>query len=107
MSDLFSCFWLGFFFSLVADWNGDGVKFALFSENAEKVVLCLFDAQGRRELQRIELTERTDQIWHCYQPEARPGQLYGYRVYGPYAPERGQRFTPHKLVLDPYVLVFV
>ena len=106
MSDLFSRIWPGHPYPLGADWNGEGVNFALFSEHAEKVELCLFDAQGRRELQRIELTERTDQIWHCYLPEARPGQLYGYRVYGPYAPERGQRFNPHKLVLDPYAKAF-
>ena len=106
MSDLFSRIWPGHPYPLGADWNGEGVNFALYSEHAEKVELCLFDAQGRRELQRIELTERTDQIWHCYLPEARPGQLYGYRVYGPYAPERGQRFNPHKLVLDPYAKAF-
>jgi glycogen operon protein len=66
------------------------------------VELCIFDAAGRRELQRIELRERTDDIWHCYLPEARPGMLYGYRVHGPYAPEEGHRFNPNKLLLDPY-----
>ena len=66
------------------------------------VELCLFDATGRRELQRIPLLERTDQVWHCYLPEARPGLLYGYRVHGPYKPEEGHRFNPHKLLLDPY-----
>src|SRR5918998_1758207 len=85
-----------------ATWDGEGVNFSLFSQHAEKVELCLFDARGRREVQRIALTEHTDQEWHCYLPEARPGLLYGYRVYGPYDPERGHRFNPHKLLLDPY-----
>ena len=64
--------------------------------------LCLFDDSGRREIQRIDLPERTEQVWHCYLPEARPGMLYGYRVYGPYQPELGHRFNPHKLLIDPY-----
>ena len=85
-----------------ATWDGEGVNFALFSENADKVELCIFDDEGRRELQRIELRERTDLVWHCYLPEARPGLLYGYRVHGPYKPEDGHRFNPHKLLLDPY-----
>ncbi len=85
-----------------ATWDGEGVNFALFSENAERVELCIFDAMGRRELQRIEIRERTDQVWHCYLPEARPGLLYGYRVHGPYRPGDGLRFNPHKLLLDPY-----
>ncbi|MFZ5558417.1 MAG: glycogen debranching protein GlgX [Pseudomonadota bacterium] len=85
-----------------ATWDGEGVNFALFSENAVKVELCIFDAEGRREIQRIELPEQTDQVWHGYLPEARPGMLYGYRVHGPYAPEQGHRFNPHKLLLDPY-----
>ena len=83
-------------------WDGEGVNFALFSEHAERVELCLFDVGGRRQIQRIELRERTDQIFHCYLPEARPGLLYGYRVHGPYNPEEGHRFNPHKLLLDPY-----
>jgi len=78
------------------------VNFALFSQNAERVELCLFDAKGRRELRRTVLPEYTDEIWHGYLPDVRPGQLYGYRVYGPYAPEQGHRFNPHKLLLDPY-----
>jgi glycogen operon protein len=85
-----------------AHWDGEGVNFAVFSGHAEKVELCLFDDSGRREIQRIELRERTDQVWHCYLPEARPGLLYGYRVSGPYQPDRGHRFNPHKLLLDPY-----
>jgi glycogen operon protein len=78
------------------------VNFALFSEHAEKVELCLFDPKGRREVQRIEMREQTDRVWHVYLPGARPGQLYGYRAHGPYAPEHGHRFNPHKLLLDPY-----
>ena len=85
-----------------AIWDGEGVNFALFSEHAQKVELCIFDDEGRRELQRIELREQTDLVWHCYLPEARPGMLYGYRVHGPYKPEEGHRFNPNKLLLDPY-----
>jgi isoamylase len=86
---------------LGATWDGAGVNFALFSEHADKVELCLFDASGRLEQRRIELPEQTDQIWHAYLPEVRPGQLYGYRVHGPYRPGQGHRFNPHKLLLDP------
>jgi len=78
------------------------VNFALFSESAEKVELCLFDQFGRREIHRIQLREQTDQVWHCYLPEARPGVLYGYRVHGPYEPTKGFRFNRNKLLLDPY-----
>ncbi len=85
-----------------ATWDGRGVNFALFSRNAERVELCLFDDKGRRELQRIALPEYTHEIWHGYLPDLRPGQLYGYRVYGPYDPARGHRFNPNKLLLDPY-----
>ena len=85
-----------------ATWDGQGVNFSLFSVNAEKVELCLFDPSGRRELQRVVLREHTDEAWHCYLPEARPGLLYGYRVYGPYKPEQGHRFNPHKLLVEPY-----
>ena len=92
----------GTFTRLGASWDGRGTNFALFSANAEKVELCLFDAQGRRELERIELPERTEDVWHGYLNDVSPGQLYGYRVYGPYAPERGHRFNPNKLLLDPY-----
>jgi isoamylase len=97
-----SAVWPGRPYPLGATWDGEGVNFALFSEHAEKVVLCLFDSAGRRELQRIVLNEHTDQIWHCYLPEARPGLVYAYRVHGPYRPEEGHRFNPHKLLLDPY-----
>jgi isoamylase len=99
--------WPGKPFPQGATWDGEGVNFALFSEHAEGVELCLFDDRGRRELQRIPLREQTDQVWHCYLPEARPGQLYGYRVSGPYQPQHGQRFNPHKLLLDPYAKAIV
>jgi len=94
--------WPGKPYPLGATWDGSGVNFALFSEHAERVELCLFDAQGRREVARIELPEHTDQVWHGYLPEGRPGLLYGYRVHGPYAPAEGHRFNPHKLLIDPY-----
>ena len=83
-------------------WDGKGVNFALFSENAEKVELCLFDSTGQHETARVALPEHTDHIWHGYLPEAHPGTLYGYRVHGPYAPQVGHRFNPHKLLIDPY-----
>jgi len=85
-----------------ATWDGEGVNFSFFSAHATRVELCLFDATGRREVQRIEQRERTDLIWHCYLPEARPGLLYGYRVHGPYDPEQGHRFNPNKLLIEPY-----
>src|SRR5689334_22347913 len=97
-----SAVWPGRPAPLGATWNGQGVNFAIFSEHAERVELCLFDDTGRRQTQRIELRDRTDQVWHCYLPEARPGLLYGYRVHGPYRPELGHRFNAHKLVIDPY-----
>src|SRR5882762_5516608 len=87
---------------LGANWDGEGVNFALFSERADRVELCLFDSKTRRETERIAMRWQTNQVWHCYLPEARPGLLYGYRVYGPYDPKRGLRFNPHKLLLDPY-----
>ena len=87
---------------LGATWDGKGVNFALFSAHAEKVELCLFDSSGEREVERLALPEVTDQVWHGYVPGAAPGLLYGYRVYGPYDPARGQRFNGHKLLIDPY-----
>jgi isoamylase len=87
---------------LGATWDGRGTNFALFSATAEKVELCLFDSHGRRETQRIALPEHTEDVWHGYFPDVAPGQLYGYRVHGPYDPERGLRFNPQKLLLDPY-----
>jgi len=89
-------------YPLGATWDGLGVNFALFSANASKVELCLFDSDGRRELERIELPEYTDEVWHGYLPDARPGTIYGYRVYGPYEPDAGHRFNHNKLLLDPY-----
>ena len=94
-------------FPLGATWDGLGVNFALFSAHASKVELCLFDAEGRRELERIELPEYTDEVWHGYLPDARPGTVYGYRVHGPYDPANGHRFNPSKLVLDPYAKALV
>ena len=102
MTDRSSAVWPGAPYPLGATWDGEGVNFALFSEHAERVELCLFDARGRREVERLALPECTDQVWHGYLPDARPGQLYGYRVHGPYRPEQGHRFNPHKLLLDPY-----
>src|SRR5579885_1169187 len=89
-------------FPLGATWDGLGVNFALFSANASKVELCLFDAEGKRETARIELPEYTDEVWHGYLPDARPGTVYGYRVHGPYEPAAGHRFNPNKLLIDPY-----
>jgi glycogen operon protein len=88
--------------TLGANWDGLGVNFAVFSAHAEKVELCLFDPTGRREVARLELPDCTNEIFNGYLPEARPGLLYGYRVYGPYEPEAGHRFNPNKLLLDPY-----
>jgi len=87
---------------LGATWDGVGVNFALFSANATKVELCLFDQEGRAELERIELPEYTDEVWHGYLPDARPGAVYGYRVHGPWQPDAGHRFNANKLLLDPY-----
>jgi len=87
---------------LSATWDGRGVNFALFSANAEKVELCLFDSTGRKEQQRIELREYTNEVWHGYVVGLQPGQLYGYRVSGPYDPRNGHRFNPNKLLIDPY-----
>jgi glycogen operon protein len=87
---------------LGATWDGRGTNFALFSATAEEVELCLFDRHGRRETRRVVLPERTEDVWHGYLPDVTPGQLYGYRVNGPYAPERGLRFNANKLLLDPY-----
>ncbi len=87
---------------LGACWDGLGVNFAVFSANAERVELCLFDPSGRREVARLPLPECTDEVWHGYLPEAQPGLLYGFRAHGPYEPRNGHRFNPNKLLLDPY-----
>ncbi|HEV8540099.1 MAG TPA: glycogen debranching protein GlgX [Nitrospiraceae bacterium] len=95
--------WPGRSYPLGATWDGEGVNFALFSENATAVELCLFDEHDQgHESHRIQITERTDQVWHVYLPEVRPGQFYGYRVHGPYDPVAGHRFNPAKLLIDPY-----
>ena len=95
--------WPGSPYPLGATWDGRGVNFALFSENATKVELCLYDPENSAvETARIALPEQTDQVWHGYLPDVRPGQLYGYRVDGPYDPKNGQRFNANKLLLDPY-----
>src|ERR1700691_5720468 len=90
-----------------AHWDGLGVNFTLFSANATKVELCLFDDKGEKEIERIELPEFTDEVWHGYLPDARPGTVYGYRVHGPYEPDAGHRFNHNKLLLDPYAKAHV
>jgi isoamylase len=85
-----------------ATWDGKGVNFALFSANATKVEVCLFDADGKNEQERIELPEYTDQVFHGWLPDLTPGQVYAFRVHGPYDPNNGQRFNANKLLLDPY-----
>lgn len=95
--------WPGLPYPLGATWDGRGVNFALFSENATRVELCLFDsAEQPYESLRLPLPEQTDQVFHGYFPDIKPGQLYGYRVYGDYNPKLGLRFNPNKLLLDPY-----
>jgi isoamylase len=95
--------WPGSPSPLGATWDGEGTNFAVFSEHATAVDLCLFrHREDAEEAARIRLRERTDQIWHAYLPDVRPGQLYGFRMHGPYAPEDGHRFNPAKLLLDPY-----
>ncbi len=94
--------WRGDCYPLGATWTGKGVNFALFSENATGVELCLFDRVDAPEVARVRLRDRDDHVWHAFLPDARPGQLYGYRVEGPYEPARGHRFNPNKVLLDPY-----
>ena len=94
--------WEGTSTQLGATWDGLGVNLSLFSANATKVELCLFDQNGTQEIQRIELPEYTDEIWHGYLPDVAPGTVYAYRVHGPYEPDKGHRFNPNKLVTDPY-----
>jgi glycogen operon protein len=93
-------------FPLGATWDGSGVNVAVFSAHATRIELCLFDAEGRRETARIPLPEFTHEVWHGYFPDLRPGQLYGLRAHGSYAPHEGHRFNPHKLLLDPYARAY-
>ncbi len=90
-----------------ASWDGAGTNFAVFSAHATKVEVCLFDDSGEQEEQRIALPEYTNQIWHGYLPSIRPGTPYGFRVHGPYEPDAGHRFNPHKLLLDPYACAHI
>lgn len=90
-------------YPLGATWDGKGVNFALYADNATGVELCLFEAQkDKKEFIKLDVSERTHQIWHIYLPNAKPGQLYGYRVHGPYEPENGHRYNANKLLIDPY-----
>jgi isoamylase len=89
-------------FPLGATWDGLGVNFAVFSAHATRVEVCLFDRDGNTEIERIELPEYTDEVWHGYVPDAHPGTVYGFRVHGPYEPDAGHRFNPNKLLIDPY-----
>jgi glycogen operon protein len=93
-------------YPLGATWDGLGTNFSVFSAHAERIELCLFDPAGRREIARLDLPECTDEIWHGYLPNARTGLIYGYRAHGPYSPQEGHRFNPHKLLLDPYTRQF-
>ena len=90
-----------------ATWDGRGVNFSLFSAHATGVEVCIFDADGNKELERIALPEYTDEIWHGYVDGLGPGDAYGFRVHGPYEPAAGHRFNPNKLLLDPYAKEFV
>jgi isoamylase len=89
-------------YPLGATWDGLGINFAVFSAHAEQIDLCLFDPSGRREIDRIQLPECTDEVWHGYLPNAQAGLIYGFRARGPYEPQNGHRFNEHKLLLDPY-----
>lgn len=89
-------------YPLGATYDGEGVNFALFSENAEAVELYLYDSSNQQEIGKFKITEKTHQVWHIYVSGIKPGQLYGYRVDGPYDPAQGHRFNPHKLLIDPY-----
>jgi isoamylase len=94
--------WPGRSYPLGATWDGSGTNFALYSENATKVELCLFDApEAEKDSCRIALPEYTDMVWHGYLPDILPGQIYGYRVHGPYEPAQGHRYNPHKVLMDP------
>jgi glycogen operon protein len=95
--------WPGRSYPLGATWDGSGTNFALYSENADKVELCLFDSpEATKESARIAMPEQTDMIWHAYLPDVLPGQIYGYRVHGPFEPAKGHRFNSNKVLFDPY-----
>ena len=95
--------WPGQPYPLGATWNGLGVNFAIFSAHATRVELCLFDSPDAPAPSNcMTLPEHTDMVWHGFLPDVRPGQLYGYRVHGPYDPGAGLRFNPNKVLLDPY-----
>ena len=90
-------------FPLGATYDGEGVNFALYAENATGVDLCLFNSvDDETENIKVRIKERNNHVWHAYLPGLKPGQLYGYRVYGPFEPHHGHRFNPHKLLIDPY-----
>jgi glycogen operon protein len=93
---------VGLPYPLGANWDGMGVNFAVFSSHATRLQVCLFDAAGRREVARLDLPEKSEDVWHGYLPHAQPGLVYGFRAHGPYEPHNGMRFNPHKLLLDPY-----
>ena len=101
-STMSAAVWPGRSHPLGATWDGQGTNFAIFSENATAIELCLFDSEGNE--RRLALPEVTNHVWHGYLPGIGPGQHYGYRVYGDYSPKTGQRFNAHKLLLDPYAL---
>jgi len=89
-------------YPLGANWDGKGVNFALVAPHAQAVVLCLFDQDGRRETARLPMPSRENGVWHGYLADAKPGLVYGYRVFGVYSPQHGHRFNPNKVLLDPY-----
>src|SRR6266498_3849918 len=90
-------------FPLGASWDGKGVNFAIYAENATSAELCLFETkEDKRESAKIKIEERTHHVWHVYIPGLKPGQLYGYRMHGPYEPQNGHRFNPNKFLIDPY-----
>ncbi|MBV8329192.1 MAG: glycogen debranching enzyme GlgX, partial [Verrucomicrobia bacterium] len=95
--------WTGAPHPLGATWAAEGVNFAIYSENCTGVDLCLFEGpDSEHEAVRVRMTECTDSVWHLFLPDIRPGQLYGYRVYGPYEPQNGNRFNASKILIDPY-----
>ncbi|MYM63324.1 glycogen debranching protein GlgX [Pseudomaricurvus sp. HS19] len=98
---------VGLPYPLGATWDGDGVNFALFSEHAVRVELCLYSDDGAHEIKRYDLPDVSNHVWNGYLPKAAPGTVYGYRVHGPYQPHLGHRFNPHKLLLDPYAKALV